>query len=715
MQRAQVLTSPSDAPSHHRSQRCSPLVRATVHALLGSLGGLLMVACTAGTPPPTLTSPGVALTPTAVTVSASPTTPPVPASPTIDPSARTVVVRRGTIDATITLNGQVVARDEIPITPTTAMHGVRVLVGPGTTVHEGQALIESSSGDLRQHAADVRAREQAAAVRAGQALARIQDRLRQATEDADRLQRSDRSPDLVLAQSTASQARVGLQRAQTDLATLTAPPREVDVRDADQRIRAADIALQRAEADRDRVLAGATDAEIRKAQTDVAAAEITVRQAEEALQRLKGGPDSAEVQSARRQVQLAQLALQAAHRPPPQIASAQAIVIAARGRSASERRAAQALARQQIQDAYALQQLDIQRAEADLAAAVQRLQRVTQGPDSDEIDVATHEYEVRLSSLTDARERLATLQAGPSQLEIDSANAAVDDARIALEQARAQRAALTAPAPVSEVAAARSAVESARAAVTAAEARVADLAEQQRSQAQQLSDAQARVTMFQGISTGAVNSLEEASRPEPDPDIVEFAQAQTELADAREQLNALPDNPDATVLVAPADGTVRNILVGPGEDAEPARPAVTMVRRDDLVVQAALENPNSPTLTRSMPVRVRIGTASATDLTAAVDRVDQTGGTRTVQVSVNWPPTPPAVGTEAQVVVPLQRRDGVLIIPRAAIHVDGDRRFVVVVSGATTARVEVSSGLANDSDVEVVNGLQEGQRVLLGS
>jgi len=284
-----------------------------------------------------------------------------------------------------------------------------------------------------------------------------------------------------------------------------------------------------------------------------------------------------------------------------------------------------------------------------------------------------------------------------------------------LEQAEAQRAALTAAPPASEVAAARSAVESARAAVTAAEARVADLAEQQRSQTQQLSDAQARVTLLQGISTGAVNSLEKAARPDPDPDIVEFAQAQTELADAREQLNALPGDPDASVLVAPADGAVRNIRVGPGEDAEPGRPAVTIVRRGDLVVQASLENPNSPTLTRSMPARVRVGTVPAPDLVAAVDRVDQTGGNRTVQFSVNWPWTLPSVGTEAQVVVPLQRRDDVLIIPRAAIRVDGDRRFVVVVNGATTARVEISTGLANDSDVEIINGLQEGQRVLVGS
>src|SRR4051812_33733534 len=131
MQRVQVLTSQSDAASQDRSRNWSPLVRQSGRVLLGSLGSVLIVACAPTAAPPTPTAPVIAVTSTPIVANASPTPPPVSASPTVDPSARTAVVRRGTIDATVTLDGHVVARDELSIMPSSTMHSARLLVHQG--------------------------------------------------------------------------------------------------------------------------------------------------------------------------------------------------------------------------------------------------------------------------------------------------------------------------------------------------------------------------------------------------------------------------------------------------------------------------------------------------------------------------------------------------------------------------------------------------------
>ncbi len=159
---------------------------------------------------------------------------------------------------------------------------------------------------------------------------------------------------------------------------------------------------------------------------------------------------------------------------------------------------------------------------------------------------------------------------------------------------------------------------------------------------------------------------------------------------------------------------VSALLVGRGEDVEPGRPVLKIVRSTDLVVQATLENPSSPALTPGMAARVRLNAPGATDLTSAVDRVEQADGRRTVQFSVNWPSSLPAVGSEARIVVPMQTREGILLVPKSAIRTDGGHRLVDVVNGTTSTRVEVSTGLATETDVEILDGLQEGQRVRVG-
>jgi multidrug resistance efflux pump len=236
------------------------------------------------------------------------------------------------------------------------------------------------------------------------------------------------------------------------------------------------------------------------------------------------------------------------------------------------------------------EQAAARRAEADLAEAVRTLQDASRGPETVEVEVASREVQAALRKLESSREHLAVLQSGPPRIEIDAANAAVEGARATLEQSQARRVALNAGAPAGQVAAARAAVTSARAALAAADERVSELTGQQRSQEQALSQARAQIDLLRGIQSGAVQAPDEAAKPGADPDIVEFADAQKELAEARAEVGTVDGGPDATTLVAPTAGMVIAVLTGPGEETGPNRPAVVMVKTDDLVAQVSLES-----------------------------------------------------------------------------------------------------------------------------
>jgi membrane fusion protein, macrolide-specific efflux system len=68
-----------------------------------------------------------------------------------------------------------------------------------------------------------------------------------------------------------------------------------------------------------------------------------------------------------------------------------------------------------------------------------------------------------------------------------------------------------------------------------------------------------------------------------------------------------------------------------------------------------------------------------------------------------------------QAAIQVRRKEQVLLVPQTAIRVLGSRRYVEVAEGGTTRRVDVELGMAADGDVEIVNGLREGQQVVLNS
>jgi HlyD family secretion protein len=69
--------------------------------------------------------------------------------------------------------------------------------------------------------------------------------------------------------------------------------------------------------------------------------------------------------------------------------------------------------------------------------------------------------------------------------------------------------------------------------------------------------------------------------------------------------------------------------------------------------------------------------------------------------------------TTVDVRIQVSERTSALVIPRGAVSIDGDKRYVFRVENNRLRRVQVSVGIANPTKIEVLSGLNEGDVVAL--
>jgi len=72
---------------------------------------------------------------------------------------------------------------------------------------------------------------------------------------------------------------------------------------------------------------------------------------------------------------------------------------------------------------------------------------------------------------------------------------------------------------------------------------------------------------------------------------------------------------------------------------------------------------------------------------------------------------PPNASVNVQIVV--GEKKGALVVPRAALQRDGERRFVWILQNGRARRRDVKVGLVGLTEVEVTSGLADGDRVLM--
>ncbi len=194
--------------------------------------------------------------------------------------------------------------------------------------------------------------------------------------------------------------------------------------------------------------------------------------------------------------------------------------------------------------------------------------------------------------------------------------------------------------------------------------------------------------------------------------------AQASLDSAKVAVDVAQRNLDKASIYAPFDGVVSVVNFSQGDSAGTGT-AVSIVDLSNLQVKVLVAEVDMAKITVGQTADMTLDALQGKTYSAKVIAISPVG--TVTQGVVNYPITVAVnnadgavkPGMTANLAVEVDRRDNVLLLPTRAVRTQGNQKIVTVEYKGQNIQVPVGTGLTNDTQVEITNGLQEGDVVLL--
>jgi multidrug efflux pump subunit AcrA (membrane-fusion protein) len=194
--------------------------------------------------------------------------------------------------------------------------------------------------------------------------------------------------------------------------------------------------------------------------------------------------------------------------------------------------------------------------------------------------------------------------------------------------------------------------------------------------------------------------------------------AQAQVDGAQVAVNQALNNLAKTQLIAPFDGVVSAVNYNVG-DTVSANAAVSLANLSNLQVQVTIAEVDVPRIKVGETAQMTLDALPGRTYNAKVSKLDPVG--TVTQGVVNYPVTMTIIdadgaihpGMTANLNIVVAQRDNVLIVPTRAVHTQGNQKTVTILTQGQTKQVPVTTGLTNDQNVEITNGLAEGDTVVV--
>lgn len=238
-------------------------------------------------------------------------------------------------------------------------------------------------------------------------------------------------------------------------------------------------------------------------------------------------------------------------------------------------------------------------------------------------------------------------------------------------------------------------------------ARLAPTAEDLAAAQSSIDQATANLAKLTGAATATDVQIQQAAVTQAEQSL---QQAQLGLANA--------------TLLAPFGGVIAQVNVVPGSQANSATPALRLINRNPLHVDLRLTENDVAKVQVGQSVKLSVqslgdwqGSGSVIYVAPAADNVN---GVVTYVVRVSFPDSEPKVkvGMTADLSIEVARKEGVLLVPNAALLPKSTGRVVQVVDDTAAKgqgavrEVDVQAGLSDGTNTEILSGLSEGQQVV---
>ena len=187
----------------------------------------------------------------------------------------------------------------------------------------------------------------------------------------------------------------------------------------------------------------------------------------------------------------------------------------------------------------------------------------------------------------------------------------------------------------------------------------------------------------------------------------------------RDEVRDLSDKVNSASVIAPADGTLYSLPVHAGDFVHTGDLIAEMADLHEVRVRAFIDEPELGGLEENQTVEITwdaLPDRVWTGHTEMVPKQVVPHGTRSVGetlCSVENEKLDLIPNITVDVRILLRERPNVLVVPRGAVAIDGNRRFVYVVVDNRLSRREIVVGIASPVSYQVVSGLNEGDLVAL--
>lgn len=189
------------------------------------------------------------------------------------------------------------------------------------------------------------------------------------------------------------------------------------------------------------------------------------------------------------------------------------------------------------------------------------------------------------------------------------------------------------------------------------------------------------------------------------------------LAQSPEQRKHYEDAYKPTPIVAPLSGVIilKNVVVGETVDGT----TVLYAMSDRLIVLAQVDEADIGHVKLNLPARITLDAYPDQTIPGHVSQILYEGknvsNVITYGVKITPDKVPPFFRSQmtANVSLILERKENALLLPTSAIHDGPDGKFVLVHGEEHPERKSVTTGIESADKTEIIDGLSEGQTVLV--
>ncbi len=195
--------------------------------------------------------------------------------------------------------------------------------------------------------------------------------------------------------------------------------------------------------------------------------------------------------------------------------------------------------------------------------------------------------------------------------------------------------------------------------------------------------------------------------------------ASLRVTQAQDQARALEEKVQSATVTAPFDGTLYSLPVKTGDYVMIGNTLAEMADLRHVRVRAFVDEPDLGGLQPNQDVEITWDAKPGQTWTGRTEQIPKqvvSRGMRSVgevlcSIDNAKLELLPNVNVEVRILV--NERRGVVVVPREAVGEDGGQHYVFVVEGNTVQRRDITVGIANASNYEVLAGLANGDLVAL--